>query len=1249
MRSRFLRALIVCTSVFALLLHGRDDVRASASGVVISEFRVRGPQGGNDEFIELYNASAAPVAIGGWKINGSNNAAGTSTRATIAGGVTLNPGCHYLVVNTAASGYSGSVAGDQTYTIGVTDDGGIALLTAANAIVDAVGMSAGSAYKEGAILASLGSTNADRGYERKPGGASGSATDTDNNATDFALITPSAPQNSASTCVGGGDTAPSVSNTTPVNNATGVAVSANITITFSENVTTTANAFALECPAGTAKAFTQSGSGSSTITLDPTGNLPAGTNCAVTVFANEITDTDGQPDHMTADRTFSFMTANPSDTAPSVSSTSPAGSATNVPADSTIVINFSESVSATGSAFTIECPTGSFQGLTQSASPSASITLTPTSPLPYSTTCRVTVSALQISDTDPNDPPDNLVSDVSFSFTTAAAPPPGAGKVIINEIDADTPGSDIAEFIELYDGGVGNTPLDGLVVVLYNGTDPDTLQNNDKRSYAAFDLDGYMTNASGYFVLGNPGVASAQLLFDPGQFGLLQNGPDAVALYIGSASDFPANTNVTTTNLLDAIVYGTNDPSPTALLPLTPNQLIVNEDANGAGVTESSQRCPNGMGGIRNNAAYRQAAPTPGAANSCPANRPPSDVVISQLYGGGGNTNATFHNDYIELFNRSTTTAVDLSGWSVQYASSTGNGWSGNLQPLGGTIGPLEYYLIALGTGGGGGANLPPANVTGQINMSGTTGKVALVDSFDPLVGNCPIFNGHVRDFVGYGAADCGEGGGTAPSLAGNNGLALLRQGSGAVDTDKNTPDFATGAPNPRRTAIIVELGPFVLLTDPRNGAPHAPRDATIQVTFTEPVDVFDPWFDVACSATGHHTDATFAGTGRDHYITPNVNFQAGETCTVTIMASQVHDQDLDDGAPNTDTLRANYVWSFTVADGTAPPYPSSVHLTFGNPSNAGSDPLNYLMEKPEFALSYNSDMGRPNWVSWHLSDEWIGTLTREDTFRPDPAVPPDWYRVQSFDFAGSGFDRGHMTPNADRDKETSIPINQATFLMTNMVAQAPANNQGPWAALEGDLRTIVDQGNEVYIIAGPSGTGGTGSNGGVTMTLADGHVTVPAWTWKVALVLPKDSGDDFSRVSCTTRTITVIMPNTQSVNSDWKASLTTVDAVETLTGYDILSNLPEPIQNCVEARKDGDPALPLVPGTQTITFAPLPGRVYGDAPFTVSATGGKSGQPVTFLASGACMSDGLNGRHDYRHGGGHVYRHRVTGGHVDL
>jgi len=894
----------------------------------------------------------------------------------------------------------------------------------------------------------------------------------------------------------------------------------------------------------------------------------------------------------------------PNDAAPAVTTTTPGNGSANVAVDTDIVVNFSESVSAGASAFSIQCPAGSPQVFTPTASPAGTFTLHPLAALPFNTTCTVTAVAAQISDTDADDPPDQMASDFTFSFKTSLA---GAGKVIINEIDADTPGNpDQAEFVELYDGGIGNTPLDGLVVVFYDGGLSPFIGN---QSYVAFDLDGYRTDANGYFVLGNPGVASASLIFDPGAFGLLQNGPDAVALYARDATDFPAGTPVTTANLLDAIVYGTDDPNPSNLLPLiTSGQLIVNEDGNGAGTLESSQRCPNGMGGTRNSNAFRQATPTPGTANNCPPQPAPSDVVISQIYGGGGNAGATYHNDFVELYNRGAA-SVDLTGWSIQYASASGNGWITNLQPLGGPIGAGEYYLIALASGGANGSALPPANITGQINMSGTSGKVALADTYDPLTGNCPLANTHLRDFIGYGSADCGEGATTAATLS--NTTAALRQGNGNIDTNVNRNDFVAGGPSPRQTAPIVEIGPFVLLTDPRGA--NAPRDATIQVTFTEPVDVVDPWFDISCAATGHHTDATFAGIGRDHYITPNVNFQAGEQCTVTIVKDQIHDQDLDDGGPNTDTLPANYVWSFTVATGTPPPFPPGIHLTLGNPTVASpGDPDNYLMEKPEFALSYNRDLGRPNWVSWHLSSDWTGTLERVDTFRPDPQVPPEWYRVQSFDFSGSGFDRGHLTPNADRDKETSIPINQATFLMSNMVAQAPDNNQGPWAAFEAYLRSLTDDGSqEIFIVAGPAGAGGVGSNipPATTTTLASGHVTVPAWTWKVAIVLPKDASDPVSRVSCSTRSIAVIMPNVQGIRNDpWENYLTTVDAVEALTGYDLFSNLPPSTQYCVEAGTNGANPPPDTAAPSVSCAAPDGTWHAGNVTLACTASDGASG-----------------------------------------
>jgi DNA/RNA endonuclease G (NUC1) len=548
----------------------------------------------------------------------------------------------------------------------------------------------------------------------------------------------------------------------------------------------------------------------------------------------------------------------------------------------------------------------------------------------------------------------------------------------------------------------------------------------------------------------------------------------------------------------------------------------------------------------------------------------PDHVTISQLYGGGGNSGATYSHDYVELYNPHTT-SFDLTGWSLQYASATGESWQ--VQPLGGSIAPGEYYLIGLATNNAAvGAPLPPANVNGDINMSGTTGKIALVNNFDALAGPCPISDLGIVDFLGYGTtASCAEG---TRAPAPSNTTSLFRKNGGATDTDNNSADFVTGAPNPRRTAPIVEIGPSVFATDPRNNASSAPRDATIAINFTEPVTVDSGWYDITCGSTGNHNSATVRSFfGNEAYtITPNVNFLAGEQCTVTIFKDAIHDVDTDDSGTNADSLPANKVFTFTVATGAAPLYPASVHLTMGNPNGATADlgqPDNYLMEKPEFSLSYNSTRGTANWVSWHLSDDWVGTLARVDTFRADPEVPADWFRVSGFDYVGSGFDRGHMVPNADRDHQTSIPINQATFLMTNMLPQAPDNNQGPWANLEGYLRTLLP-GNEVYIVAGGAGTGGTGSNGAAN-TIAGSNVTVPAETWKVAVIMPKDSGDDVARVNCSTRTLAVIVPNTQGIrNVNWETYITRVDAVEDLTGYDFFSNLPDAVENCVEAGTNG-------------------------------------------------------------------------------
>jgi endonuclease G len=245
----------------------------------------------------------------------------------------------------------------------------------------------------------------------------------------------------------------------------------------------------------------------------------------------------------------------------------------------------------------------------------------------------------------------------------------------------------------------------------------------------------------------------------------------------------------------------------------------------------------------------------------------------------------------------------------------------------------------------------------------------------------------------------------------------------------------------------------------------------------------------------------------------------------------------------------------------TPTPTPStSVHLTMGNPSGAVADPAifsNYLMVKTQYALAYHRDLGTPVWTSWHLDSTWLGSTPRQDDFRADTTLPAGWYQVLGTDYSGSGYDRGHMTPSADRTK--TVADNSSTFLMTNMIPQLPANNQGPWASLETYCRTLAGQGNELYIVSGGYGTQGT---------IAAGHVTVPSQTWKVIIVIPVGT-DDAARVTTTTRTIAVIMPNSGSINSDWRTYRVSVDQVEALTGFDFFSNAPDSAENLIEALVD--------------------------------------------------------------------------------
>ena len=204
---------------------------------------------------------------------------------------------------------------------------------------------------------------------------------------------------------------------------------------------------------------------------------------------------------------------------------------------------------------------------------------------------------------------------LSLLAVLAIAVPAGA-ELLINEVDADTEGTDMLEFCELY--GDPGMALDGYVLVFFNGS--------DDASYAAYDLDGYALNGDGYFLIGNVDVVPTPDIVIPSNG--IQNGADAIALYMGDGEDFPEDTPVTTDNLIDAVVYDTNDDDDEGLLVLLlPDQPQLNEDELGNKDFHSNLRCG---GGARETMDWTAGDPTPGASNdpSCGGGPEPVDMNL---------------------------------------------------------------------------------------------------------------------------------------------------------------------------------------------------------------------------------------------------------------------------------------------------------------------------------------------------------------------------------------------------------------------------------------------------------------------------------------------------------------------------------------------------------------------------------------------------------------------------------------------
>ena len=259
------------------------------------------------------------------------------------------------------------------------------------------------------------------------------------------------------------------------------------------------------------------------------------------------------------------------------------------------------------------------------------------------------------------------------------------------------------------------------------------------------------------------------------------------------------------------------------------------------------------------------------------------------------------------------------------------------------------------------------------------------------------------------------------------------------------------------------------------NGGASAPLVFTINPGVNSPVPAIRYFSPVTCTAGS--TGFTLTVTGSNFVKSSVVTWNGANLTTTYVSATQLKAALPAANVASVGTANVSVYTPppsggtsatqvFTINSGSFPAT-TNINLTMGNPSGAVTDvnsPLNYLMQRGQFATSYNRERGIPNWTSWEMDQSWIGSASR-GSFITDVSLPQGWYQVNTGDYSSTGFSRGHMCPSADRTRTEAD--NDTVFLMTNMIPQTQAQNGGPWEVLEGYCRTLAQQGNKLYIVSG--------------------------------------------------------------------------------------------------------------------------------------------------------------------------------------
>jgi hypothetical protein len=702
---------------------------------------------------------------------------------------------------------------------------------------------------------------------------------------------------------------------------------------------------------------------------------------------------------------------------------------------------------------------------------------------------------------------------------------------------------------------------------------------------------------------------------------------------------------------------------------------------------------------------------------------PPTTVKISQVYGGGGNSGSTYTNDFIELYN-SGSTPVQLDGWSVQETSATGTSWIVNGPPtlLSGAIQPGHYYLVQESAQGGGTTGLPNADATGAINLGATNGKVALVATTATLSGGCPL-GGLVVDFVGYGSANCSEGNAAAAALSST--AAAVRRGNGCADTDNNANDFVTSGPIPRNSSSPVNscggdpTQPSGLgVASPASLDPASNTLLTVRVTPATAPPSTDISVNGDLTSIGGAASQQFYddGTHGDVAAGDNVfSFQATVAPGITtgaknIVATITDAQARIATAPVTLTVQSPTCgierWSVKV--GTDP----DVHLVnLNNPVRTTIAELGALTPPPDppgppsdarvpptEATVYVIDATMTLYkkeadVDYHvvLQDNSGHTMVAEipspaciiaqnpngpgrvlvpsplqqgiansrakfdarftaTTFFQTANVPVRVTGVGFFDFIHG---QSGVAPNGIELHpilDIAFTANTTTTLMSpanpsqygqQVAITATVTNGGVAGTPTGNV-TFFDGGSPVdVVVLDQSGqatfrtsTLSVGSHS-ITASYEGDNASAPSTTAAaLAQVVNKaDQTIDFAPLAGKTYgdadfNVTV------TASSSLPVSLEIFSGPATISGSTVRITGTGAVT--VRASQAGDGNYNAAPATdrsfvvakagQTINFAALPDKTYGDAPFTVSAVGGGSANPVSFSAGGNCTSGGANG-----------------------